>query len=273
VHAGVSDCFEYHAGESALLISIPHDGRALPPEIAEPMTERARELPDTDWHVKRLYEFSEALGASIIAANMSRYVVDLNRSAADEALYDSRFVTGLCPEQSFDGEDIYLPGHTVDGDEKEGRIAKYWCPYHDKIDSALNDIKRRFGYALLWDAHSIPSKVPLLFDGELPELNFGTNDGRSCARDIVEAVASKSVTGERYASVLDGRFKGGHITRQYGDPTNNIHAIQLEIAQRSYMNEQSREFDDELASQLQTVLSKVLQAFMSSAASRYKAKA
>jgi N-formylglutamate amidohydrolase len=262
VHAGVTDCFEFHAGESALLISIPHDGRTLPPDIAERMTERARELPDTDWHVIRLYEFSKSLGASIIAANMSRYVVDLNRSPADEALYDSRFVTGLCPEQSFDGEDIYFPGHSVDGDEKEDRIAKYWRPYHDKIDSTLSDIKRRFGYALLWDAHSIPSNVPLLFDGELPQLNFGTNDGRSCAGELIEAVTAATAKCERYSSVLDGRFKGGYITRHYGDPANRVHAIQLELAQRSYMNEDSLRFDEEAASHLRELLSRVLLAYL-----------
>ncbi len=262
MHASVSDSFEFHAGESALLISIPHDGRTLPPDIAERMTERARELPDTDWHVIRLYEFSKSLGVSIIAANMSRYVVDLNRSPADEALYDSRFVTGLCPEQSFDGEDIYLPGHSVDDDEKEDRIAKYWRPYHDKIDSTLSDIKRRFGYALLWDAHSIPSNVPLLFDGELSQLNFGTNDGRSCAGELVEAVTAATAKCERYSSVLDGRFKGGYITRHYGDPANGVHAIQLELAQRSYMNEDSLQFDEEPASRLRELLSRVLQAYL-----------
>ena len=261
MHASVSDSFEFHAGESALLISIPHDGRTLPPDIAERMTERARELPDTDWHVIRLYEFSKSLGVSIIAANMSRYVVDLNRSPADEALYDSRFVTGLCPEQSFDGEDIYLLGNSVDDDEKEDRIAKYWRPYHDKIDSTLSDIQRRFGYALLWDAHSIPSNVPLLFDGELPQLNFGTNDGRSCAGEMIEAVTAATTKCERYSSVLDGRFKGGYITRHYGDPANGVHAIQLELAQRSYMNEDSLQFDEEPASHLRKLLSRVLQAY------------
>ena len=269
MHASVSDCFEYHAGESALLISIPHDGRALPPDIAERMTERARELPDTDWHVIKLYEFSKALGASIIAAKMSRYVVDLNRSAADEALYDSRFVTGLCPEQSFDGEDIYLPGHTVGSDEKEDRIENYWRPYHDQIASVLNDIKRRFGYALLWDAHSIPSNVPLLFDGELPQLNFGTNDGRSCASEMIEAVVAEAEAAEEFVMVLDERFKGGYITRQYGKPSTDVHSIQLELAQRCYMDEVSCSFDDRRASQLQTVLNNALQAFISSAASRH----
>ncbi len=262
------DCFEYCAGESPLLISIPHDGRALPPAIAERMTARARELPDTDWHVVRLYEFAKNLGASIITANYSRYVVDLNRSDADEALYKSRFVTGLCPEQTFDGEDIYLPGETVGVDEKRDRIAKYWRPYHDKIASYLNDIKDRFGYALLWDAHSIPSNVPLLFDGELPQLNFGTNDGRSCANDVIEPVIAEAKAGGAYSVILDGRFKGGYITRHYGEPANGVHAIQLELAQRCYMNEESLKFDEELASQLQQLLSRVLQAYLGSTPSR-----
>ncbi len=265
--------FEYCAGESPLLISIPHDGRALPPTIAERMTARGRELPDTDWHVVRLYEFAKNLGASVIAANYSRYVVDLNRSHADEALYNSRFVTGLCPEQTFDGEDIYLPGESVGADEKTERITNYWRPYHDKIASSLSDIKGRFGYALLWDAHSIPSKVPLLFDGELPELNFGTNDDRSCANDVIEPLIAEAKAGGTYSVILNGRFKGGYITRHYGEPANGVHAIQLELAQRCYMSEESLKFDDELASQLQQLLSKVLQVFISSAASRYEGKA
>jgi N-formylglutamate amidohydrolase len=208
------------------------------------MTAHARELPDTDWHVCKLYEFSKALGASVIAANYSRYVVDLNRSHTDEVLYKSQLVTGLCPEQTFAGQEIYLPG----------------------------DIKESFGCALLWDAHSIPSKVPLLFDGELPELNFGTNDGQSCGNDMIEAVITEAEGGESFSMVLDGRFKGGYITRQYGDPANDVHAIQLELAQRSYMIEESCSFDDERASRLQGVLSHVLQAFISSAVSRYEEK-
>ena len=269
----MTDCFEYYAGDSPLLISIPHDGRAVPQTIAERMTERARELPDTDWHVVRLYQFAKALGASVIAANYSRYVVDLNRSHADEVLYDSRFVTGLCPDQTFDGEDIYLPGESVSACEKKDRIANYWRPYHDQIASSLIDIKDRFGYALLWDAHSISSNVPLLFDGELPQLNFGTNDGRSCASDMIEAIIAEAEAAESFSMVLDGRFKGGYITRQYGKPSTNVHSIQLELAQRCYMLERSCSFDDGRASQLQIVLSKALQAFISSAASRYEGKA
>ncbi len=265
----MTDCFDFSSGKTPLLISIPHDGRELPPEIALRMTERARELPDTDWHVARLYQFAKTMGASVIKAHYTRYVVDLNRASSDETLYEAQFTTGLCPLKTFDGDDIYLQDQHVRDDEKRDRIEKYWRPYHDRITSALTSIKRTFGYALLWDAHSIPSKVPLLFDGELPELNFGTNDGRSCTADIVNAVAGEAAASKAYSSVLDGRFKGGYITRQYGDPENDIHAIQLELAQRCYMSEETWSFDDDRATRLQSTLSASLQAYVSSAASYY----
>lgn len=266
----VIDCIEYSAGSTPLLISIPHDGRKLPPAIAKRLTRRAAELPDTDWHVRRLYEFARDFGAAIIAANYSRYVVDLNRSHADESLYDGRFVTGLCPAKMFDGNDIYLTGEAVSADEQSDRIERYWRPYHDKIVVALSDIRNNFGYALLWDAHSIPSRVPLLFEGELPIFNFGTNEGRSCAIDLIDAVVESARTDGSYSIALDGRFKGGYITRRYGDPGNGVHAIQLELAQRSYMDEGSRRFDDELAAQLQQVLANLLRVYMTSAALHYE---
>ncbi|MFQ5548397.1 MAG: N-formylglutamate deformylase [Woeseia sp.] len=265
----MSNGYDYAAGTTPLLISIPHDGRLLAPAMAESMTECGSDLPDTDWHVRRLYAFSKNLGASIIAADYSRYVVDLNRSPTDEALYAGRFGTGLIPRQTFHGQQIYLPGNNPGEDEIRDRIDNYWRPYHDRIASSLNDIRERFGYALLWDAHSIRSRVPSLFDGKLPALNFGVNDGRSCASDIIESVITEARAGGGYSVVLDGRFKGGYITRQYGDPKENVHAIQLELAQRCYMNEDSRSFDDDLASQTQQVLSRVLQACLSSAASHY----
>ncbi len=258
----VTDCFEFFAGESPLLISIPHDGRSLPPVMEKRMSARGREIPDTDWHVVRLYEFARNLGASVIAANYSRYVVDLNRSSADEALYDGWVATGLCPQQTFHGEDIYLYGESVSVDEKEDRITHYWRPYHDKVESALCKIKDRFGYALLWDAHSIPSKVPQLFDGELPQLNFGTNDGRSCTNYVIEPLIAEAQAGGAYSVILNGRFKGGYITRYYGDPASGVTAIQLELAQRCYMSEDSLEFDSELALPLRKLLSRLLQAYL-----------
>ncbi|MDH3265983.1 MAG: N-formylglutamate amidohydrolase, partial [Gammaproteobacteria bacterium] len=174
-------CFTYHEGGSSLLITIPHDGRLLPADIEGRMSVAGRALPDTDWHVTRLYAFAETLGASLIIANYSRYVVDLNRPADDAALYEGQLETGLCPLRTFAGEAIYDGEITIDIDD---RVARYWRPYHDKIAATLAAIRDAHGYALLWDAHSILSRVPSLFDGELPVLNFGTWEGRSCRADL-----------------------------------------------------------------------------------------
>lgn len=250
-------------GELPLLISVPHDGRDIPEELQSRMTDTGRAIPDTDWHVAKLYDFAAEMGASIVVANYSRYVVDLNRSADDESLYPGQVATGLFPEETFAGDAIYRDGG-VDDDEKAGRLDQYWHPYHKYIRDTLDALREIHGFALLWDAHSIPSIVPRLFDGELPALNIGSNKGASCERSIehaVHAVAAQS----RYSSVLNERFKGGYITRHYGDPKNGIHALQLEIAQRSYMTERTSIFDTEKAAVLRDTLQKMLRAFTETA--------
>ena len=260
----MSDVFDFHAGSSPLLISIPHDGRMLAPGQSERMTDVGNALPDTDWHVRELYTFAEELDASVIAANYSRYVVDLNRPASDESLYRNQVATGLCPGQTFDGHDIYLDGQGVSTDEQASRVASFWKPYHDKISASLAQIREQFGYALLWDAHSIPGEVPLLFDGILPDLNIGTNGGLSCAANITAAVGTVAEA-STYSSVVNGRFRGGHITRHYGEPANGVHAIQLELTQRNYMDEKELNYDTGRASGLVETVRKMLQAFESAA--------
>jgi len=257
----VSDCFEYQEGGSPLLISVPHDGRDIPASIQKQMTEVAVSIPDTDWHVAQLYEFGHELGASMIVAKYSRYVVDLNRSASDAALYEGQVSTGLCPAKTFAGEDIYRDGNGVSVTEKERRVEAYWQPYHQQIRHRLQQLKDRFGFALLWDAHSIPSEVPALFPGELPVLNIGTNNGASCTPQMCAVVAA-AARESAYSAVVDDRFRGGYITRHYGRPGNDQYAIQLELAQRSYMNEASREFDDDKAQELTKLLKEMLQAFV-----------
>jgi N-formylglutamate deformylase len=260
--------FAYAGGSAPLLISIPHDGRYIPPEIANGMTKIGRAIPDTDWDVNRLYAFAGELGASVLTANYSRYVVDLNRSASDEVLYPGQFSTSVCPVASFSGEALYLADRFPDDREKHRRIHAYWRPYHEKIAATLAEIKARFGYVLLWDAHSIPGEVPLLFPGRLPDLNIGTNGGRSCAREMVAAVAGVAETSS-YSSVLNGRFKGGYITRQYGNPANDVHAMQLELVQRCYMDEKSLRYDAVTAAKLGDTIRHMLQAFMASAEKIY----
>jgi N-formylglutamate amidohydrolase len=260
----VSDVFDFLEGSSTLLVSIPHDGRLLAPGQAERMTETGRALPDTDWHVRGLYSFAVDVGASIIAANYSRYVVDLNRPSSDEALYENELATGVCPRQTFDGQDIYLDGESIARDERESRIAAYWQPYHDRIAVKLDKIRERHGYALLWDAHSIASEVPSLFDGVLPDLNIGTNNDLSCAADITAAV-SAAAKASPYSSVTNGRFRGGYITRNYGTPAKGTHAIQLELAQHNYMDEKNLGYDAGEAARLIDTLRNLLQAFQDTA--------
>lgn len=257
------DVCNTYQGKLPLLISVPHDGCHVPEDLRDRMTSMGLALPDTDWHVAELYDFALDLGASMQVANFSRYVIDLNRSATDDVLYPGQVATGLCPEQTFSGQNIYIDGGVTE-QEKAQRIREYWLPYHMRLESTLAELRAKHGYALLWDAHSIPSKVPRLFDGALPELNIGTDNGKSCAASIETAVADATRAGP-YSVAVNGRFKGGYITRHYGSPGDAVHAIQLEIAQRAYMNEATMVFDAEKAGRLRDRLRRVLEVFLSAA--------
>lgn len=257
----MTDVYSFHKGNTPLLVSVPHDGWQLPPDIVQHMSEIGRGIPDTDWHVAQLYEFARDRGASMIVANYSRYVVDLNRPADDAAMYEGELATGLCPTQTFSGDDIYRDKPLID---IRARVATYWRPYHDRLAEALSELRQQYGYALLWDAHSIISRVPRLFDGELAVLNVGTWGGRSCNASLSGAVMSVAKQ-SNYDAVLDGRFKGGHTTRYYGDPDTNVHAIQLELAQRAYMHERTLDYDRNRAAQLRDTLELMLDAYLHTA--------
>jgi len=260
----MTNVFSFREGDAPLLISVPHDGRHLPDTMRERMTPEGIALPDTDWHVAELYGFVRELGASMLVANYSRYVVDLNRPASDDALYEGQVATGLCPTQTFAGESIYAESE-VDADEMASRVETYWRPYHEKIEQEIQRMLARHGFALLWDAHSIAGIVPRLFDGELPALNIGTNSGTSCAPDVERAVV-EAAEASPYETAVNGRFRGGYITRHYGDPTNNIHALQLETSQRTYMDENTGVFDAALAGQFQETLQRMISAYCQAAA-------
>lgn len=257
----MSDVYTFHGGDSPLLISVPHDGWQIPSAIVQYLTGEARGIPDTDWHVSRLYDFVRESGFSMLVANFSRYVVDLNRPVDDSAMYAGQLSTGLCPTQTFAGDDIYTEQLEI---ATELRIERFWQPYHDKLAETLEALRERHGYALLWDAHSIRSEVPALFDGELPILNLGTWDGRSCAPGIATAVANEAKSSP-YDAVIDERFKGGFITRNYGRPAEQIHAVQLEIAQRAYMNEKTLEYDQDKAAKLRGTLGRLLGRYLEAA--------
>ena len=254
--------YDFVEGSVPILVSVPHDGRHLAPGMDERMSSIGRALPDTDWHVRRLYRFASNLGASVISANYSRYVVDLNRPSTDEELYKGQLFTGLCPTSTFGGESIYLEGQNMSQGEKQERIEQYWQPYHAKIRLELARIKASFGFALLWDAHSIPSQVPSLFSGTLTILNIGTVDGTSCDIRLTRTVQERAMESE-YSVVVDGRFKGGYITRAHGNPAENVHALQLEKAQRAYMDEDTLIYDDNKAERFVTQLEKMLSSFVS----------
>lgn len=249
-------------GAGPLIISIPHVGTCVPDDIKAQMTKAALIFSDTDWHVDRLYQdFAKAHDVTIIAANYSRYVVDLNRPLDDKPLYPGQTKISLCPDKTFDGQDIYKDGKAPDDKEIAERVKKYWKPYHDELEKQIERVKEQNGYAIVYDAHSICSKVPRLFEGTLPDLNLGTAGGNSCSKGMAQAAfdaAQKSL----YSAVLDGRFVGGYITRHYGDPANNIHALQMELAQSIYMDENSFTYDEVKARRLKQILGDVLQAVM-----------
>ncbi|RVU38589.1 N-formylglutamate deformylase [Hwanghaeella grinnelliae] len=229
--------YEFREGTTPLLVSIPHAGLGIPEPIAARMTDKARELGDTDWHVPELYDFLHAMGASVLAATQSRYVVDLNRPPDGASLYPGQATTGLAPTTTFDGEPLYQKGEEPDAREIDIRVDLYWHPYHTKLLDELEHLKRQYGYALLWDAHSIRSRVPRLFDGGLPDMNFGTNEGRSCDTKLTKRILAVAEDVTEFTHVLNGRFKGGFITRNYGNPDLDIHAVQLELSQATYMDE------------------------------------
>ena len=257
----MSDVFQLHRGNAPLLISLPHDGSQIPDELASRMTPSARRAPDTDWHVARLYDFARELGVSILVPHWSRYVIDLNRGEDDTSLYPGQNTTGLCPVVQFNGEPVYLPGQQPDAADVSARIERYWRPYHGALRDELAWLHAAHGRVTLWEGHSIKgSELPFLFEGQLPDLNLGTANGASCTSSLqarLEAVLGAQV---QHDWIANGRFKGGHITRHYGDPTNGIDAVQLETSQRCYMDEATYQYDDAKAAALQPLLEGLLRA-------------
>ena len=256
----MTDVFTLHRGDAPLLLSLPHDGSLIPPALAQRMVPAARRAPDTDWHVSRLYAFARELGASILVPRHSRYVVDLNRPEDDVSLYPGQNTTGLCPIVQFSGEPVYLEGQGPDAAEVASRVDTYWRPYHQSLQSELARIRAQHGRAVLWEGHSIRGEVPFLFEGRLPDLNLGTAAGASCSPVLQSRLEAVLAAQDEYDWVANGRFKGGHITRHYGNTGNGVDAVQLEISQRNYMDETSFDWDEGKAARLQRVLRALLEA-------------
>lgn len=250
----LTDIYTLHRGTVPLLVSVPHDGTLVPDDIAEQVTDSARRVPDTDWHIARLYAFACDLGASMIVPKFSRYVVDLNRSEDDVSLYPGQNTTGLCPVVQFNGEPIYRDGQQPTPDDIAQRVGRYWRPYHVALRNELERIHTGHGRVVLWEGHSIKGELPFLFDGCLPDLNLGTANGNSCSPELQSRIEAVLAGQDHYSHIANGRFRGGHITRHYGDPANGINAVQLEISQRIYVDEGSFAYNEAKAAKLQDLL-------------------
>jgi N-formylglutamate deformylase len=251
--------FSLHEGSLPLLISIPHVGTRIADEIAATMTPVAQRTDDCDWHLDRLYAFAQRLGASILTPTYARYVIDLNRPPDGASLYPGQDTTGLLPIDTFDKEPLYRDGH-VPGEAEIGRRRDaYWKPYHQALADHLAALKAKHGKVLLWEAHSIRSHVPRFFEGRLPDFNFGTANGASAVAGLAEELAAVVERHGGYTAIANGRFKGGYITRQYGQPAHGVHAVQLELTQITYMQEQlPYAYDQTRAAQVEPLLDELV---------------
>jgi len=246
---------QFRQGNIPLLVSFPHNGSQIPNAIAASMTTEGRSSRDTDWFLDRLYDIPELADASLLVAEQSRYVIDMNRSQSNESLYPGQTTTGLVPLTRFDGKPIYQSDPAPE--EIERRIEEVWRPYHQRIESELNRLSQEFGIAVLVEAHSIEPVLPRLFEGKLPDFNIGTNHGQSCDVGLATAVTNVLESQSQYSHVINGRFVGGFITRNYGNPKSNRHAIQFELSQTTYIDEVAKQWDDTRASQVQPVFQNI----------------
>lgn len=259
-----SDAVIVEPGDGPVVLGMPHVGVEIAPDIFSRLNPLGRELADTDWHIDRLYK-DLLPGATVVKAVFHRYVIDANRDPQQVSLYPGQNTTSLCPVTDFDGRDIWLTDQQPSAEDIELRLHNYHHPYHRELQAQLTRARERHGVAVLFDCHSIRSVVPYLFDGQLPVFNVGTNDGTSCSKAIEDAVTEALAADTRFDMVLNGRFKGGYSTRHFGQPAQNQHAIQLEMAQRVYMTEQPPwEYNVELAKQVRPTLQAMLNALTAS---------
>lgn len=252
------NAFEVVRGEGPLILGQPHGGTWLPDDLFARLNANGRLLADTDWHIAKLYD-GLLPGVTVVRSNVHRYAIDSNRDPAGASLYPGQNTTSLCPLTDFDGESIWQADQEPSADEIEARRMAWHAPYHAALEAEIARVKARHGVAVIYDCHSIRSLISFLFDGLLPVFSIGTNDGASCAGAIADEVRSGAeASGESF--VLNGRFKGGWTTRHYGRPREGIHAIQMELAQRAYLESESAPwaFDVAKAGALRKTLSEML---------------
>lgn len=250
---------EISRGNSPLVLGLPHTGTELPADCAARLNERGLAIADTDWHIHDLYAGLVA-DITTVRTPVHRYVIDVNRDPSGISLYPGQNTTGLCPLTDFDGHSIYTEGTEPDAAEVERRRIAYHAPYHAALEAELSRVQSTYGFAVLYDCHSIRAHIPYLFDGTLPDFNVGTNGGTTCDAGIESMTVQICEQAEGYTSILNGRFKGGWTTRHYGRPADGLHAIQMELAQSTYMVEHppwdyAEEPANRLRSHLKTILS------------------
>ena len=244
-----------------VILSSPHSGVEFPDELKAHFRPALMAQPDdTDWFVHELYNFASALGITMIHARYSRWVIDLNRTPESVPLYtDGRIITELVPKTDFLGNEIYVDsGFLPDDAEIARRLENYYRPYYRKIESLLNDRIEEFGHVLLWDAHSIRRFVPTIQGEPFPDLILGDNDEKSAGRQIIE-IALDGLREGKFGVKHNSPFKGGNITRSFGNPARKVHALQLEMAKTNYMNDDELTFNESRANEVRSVLRPVFE--------------
>ena len=246
-------------GDSPIILGQPHGGTHLPDEIYTRLNRRGQGLDDTDWHINRLYDGLLA-EATVVQSNIHRYVIDANRDPSGVSLYPGQDTTTLCPTTDFDGKPIWASGQEPSEDEIQSRCKTFHAPYHAALTEQIARVQAIHGVAILFDCHSIRSNIPFLFDGTLPVFCIGTNNGDTCTAAIETATQGHCAKADGYDMVTNGRFKGGWTTRHYGQPATGVHAIQMELAQRTYMHEVAPwAYAVDRADRLRPVLAGILQ--------------
>lgn len=255
-------------GDAPLVVSFPHTGTDIPGEFEPQLVSPWLSRKDADWWIDKLYDFARDLGATTVHTSISRTVIDVNRDPSGVSLYPGQATTGLCPTTTFDGEPLYRAGLEPDEQAIAERRTRYFTPYHDALAAELKRLRGLHTKIVLYDCHSIRTVIPRLFDGELPTFNIGTNGGASCDAALAATVQSICAQTE-FTHVLNGRFKGGWITRTYGKPADGVHAVQMELACRGYMHEQlgpvheadwPTPYDPVYAAPIRAALTRILQA-------------
>jgi N-formylglutamate deformylase len=271
------DWLAVHHGDAPLIVSFPHTGTEIPADIETQLVSPWRARKDADHWVDVLYDFAHELGATTIRTALSRTVIDVNRDPSGMSLYPGQTTTGLCPLETFAGEPLYASGREPDAAEITRRRDAWFLPYHAELALNIDRLREKSGRVVVYDAHSILSRSPRLFAGELPQFNIGTNGGAACDAALtrtVERICERS----GMTQVTDGRFRGGWITRHHGKPQSGVHAIQMELAMRGYLREPASlseeswpaPLDDLIAAPLRVALRDILDACIAFATGRDK---